>query len=182
MKLIVTGRQMTVTEAIRQDIDRRLARLSKRLNDSAVSAQCALGRERGRFVCDLSVHARGDHMLHGVGKHAVLATAVATAVEKVTQQASKLLDRWKTRRKNGRGGDARVPALEPMPAAVPEPGAQRVIRARTEPVRPMSIDDAVLELSSGDRAFFVFRHDASNAVAVLYRRPDGHFGLIEPEA
>jgi len=180
MKLIVTGRQMTVTEAIRQDIERRLARLSRLLNDSAVSAQCAVGRERGRFVCDLTVHARGDHMLHGVGKHAVLATAVGTAVEKVTQHASKLSDRWKTRRKTG--ADSRVPAAEPVPAPAPEAGSQRVIRARSMPVRPMSIDDAVLELSSGDRPFFVFRHDVSNAVAVLYRRPDGHFGLIEPEA
>lgn len=182
MKLIVTGRQMTVTDAIRQDIERRLARLSRLLNDSAVSAQCVVGRERGRFVCDLTVHARGDHMLHGLGKHAVLATAMGTAIEKVTQQASKLTDRWKTRRKNGRAGEARVPAMEPIPAAAPEAGSQRVIRARSMPVRPMSIDDAVLELSSGDRAFFVFRHSVSNAVAVLYRRPDGHFGLIEPEA
>jgi ribosome hibernation promoting factor len=181
MKLIVTGRQVTVTDAIRQDIERRLARLSRLLNDSAVSAQCAIGRERGRFVCDLTVHARGDHMLHGVGKHAVLTTALGAAVEKVTQQALKLADRWKTRRKNGAG--ARVPAAEPAVAAgAPEPGGIRVIRARTTPVRPMSIDDAVLALSTGDRTFFVFRHDASNAVAVLYRRPDGHFGLIEPEA
>ena len=176
MKLLVTGRHVTVTDAIRQDIDRKIARLARVLNDSAVSAQCVVARERGRFVAELTVHARGDHMLHGVGKHAVLGTAVGTAVDKVAQQAARLADRWKTRRKAGPRRGAPVDGE----AAVAHEA--RIIRSRQAPVRPMSLDDAVLALSAGDRPFFVFRHDASNAVAVLYRRPDGHFGLIEPEA
>jgi putative sigma-54 modulation protein len=179
MKLLVTGRQVTVTDPIRQDIDRRIARLARVLNDSAVSAQCVVARERGRFVAELTVHARGDHMLHGVGKHAVLGTAVGTAVDKVAQQAAKLADRWKTRRKAGRRRDA---VTDGDATVAHEAPGSRVIRSRQAPVRPMSLDDAVLALSAGDRPFFVFRHDASNAVAVLYRRPDGHFGLIEPEA
>ena len=180
MKLFVTGRQVTVTDAIRQEIDKRHARLARVLNDSAVSAQYIVARERGRFVAELTVHARGDHMLHGVGRHTVLGTAVGAAVDKVAQQAAKLADRWKTRRKDGRRREAPVESLAAAPG--PEAPASRVIRARQPPVRPMSLDDAVLALSAGDRPFFVFRHDASNAVAVLYRRPDGHFGLIEPEA
>ena len=183
MKLLVTGRQVTVTDAIRQDIDRRIARLARVLNDSAVSAQCVVARERGRFVAELTVHARGDHMLHAVGKHTVLGTAVGTAVDKVAQQASRLADRWKSRRKAGRRREAPAVGQDGEAAAGPESGPSfRVIRSRQAPVRPMSLDDAVLALTAGDRPFFVFRHDASNAVAVLYRRPDGHFGLIEPEA
>jgi putative sigma-54 modulation protein len=180
MKLLVTGRQVTVTDAIRQDIDRKIARLARVLNDSAVSAQCVVARERGRFVAELTVHARGDHTLHAVAKHAALGTAVGLAVDKVAQQAAKLADRWKTRRKAGRRREA--PVDGEATSAQEGQTTSRVIRSRQAPVRPMSLDDAVLALSAGDRPFFVFRHDASNAVAVLYRRPDGHFGLIEPEA
>ena len=179
MKLLVTGRQITITDTIRQDIDRRLKRFARVLGDSAVSAQCVVARERGQHIVEITLHARGDHMLHGVGRHAILATAVAAAVEKVGAQAVKLADRWKTRRKTGRRVAAGAP-VEPTDGA--ERPAARVIRSRAAPVRPMSLDDAVLALSTGDRSFFVFRHDASNAVAVIYRRPDGHFGLIEPEA
>jgi ribosome hibernation promoting factor len=46
----------------------------------------------------------------------------------------------------------------------------------------MNVEDAVLELSAGGRPFLVFRQAASERIAVLFRRPDGHFGLIEPEA
>ena len=180
MKLLVTGRQITITDAIRQHLDRKLKRLARVLNDGAVSAQVVVARERGQHVVELTLHARGDHMFHGVGRNAVFATAAATAVEKVSAQAAKLADRWKTRRKTGRRLSAVTAPVEPVDGA--ERPASRVIRSRSAPVRPMSLDDAVLALSTGDRPFFVFRHAASNAVAVLYRRPDGHFGLIEPEA
>jgi ribosome hibernation promoting factor len=179
MKLLVTGRQITLTDALRQQLDRKLKRLARVLGDSVVSIQCVVARERGQHVVELTLHARGDHMLHGVGRSSTFAAAVAAAVEKVSAQAAKLADRWKTRRKTSR----RVATAAPIETADgAERPAARVIRSKVAPVRPMSLDDAVLALSSGDRAFFVFRHDASNAVAVLYRRPDGHFGLIEPEA
>jgi putative sigma-54 modulation protein len=196
MTLTVTGRHLTVSETTRADIARRLQRLRRVLNDSAVSSQCILARESQVFVCEMTLHARGDHMLHAVGRHARLPAAVASAVEKVSQQAHKLSDRWKTRR---RGGPARTPAPPaPLPPPVPalaagaatrertQPRRQangpRVIRTRPESIKPMNLDDAVLALQEGDRPFLVFRQAPSETMAILYRRPDGHFGLIEPEA
>ena len=49
-------------------------------------------------------------------------------------------------------------------------------------MKPMSIDEAALEVGDGDDAFLVFRNAATDAVNVLFRRPDGNLGLIEPEA
>ncbi|HEY7475780.1 MAG TPA: ribosome-associated translation inhibitor RaiA [Vicinamibacterales bacterium] len=179
MKLSVTGRHVAVSDAVRDDISRKVRRLDRVLNDSAVSAQCVIARERQLFVCELTVHARGDHMLHGVARHARLPVAVAAAVEKVGQQAHRLTDRWKTRRRNGQ---ARAGALTVEPAAdrtaVSTP---RVVRTRSRAVKPMSLDDALLALSDAQQSFLVFRRAESDAVAILYRRPDGDFGLIEPE-
>jgi putative sigma-54 modulation protein len=45
----------------------------------------------------------------------------------------------------------------------------------------MSLDDALLTLSGGPQSFLVFRNAESDGVAILYRRPDGDYGLIEPE-
>jgi putative sigma-54 modulation protein len=177
MKLTVTGRHVVVTEAARSDIALKLGKLERVLNDGVVSAQCVVGRERGAFVCELTVHARGDHMLRGTGRGARLPNAVAGAVEKVGQQANRLADRWKTRKRAT--APARGVATSPDEAPRPTP---RVIRSREYAVKPMSLEDAVLELSTGARAFLVFRQAASERVAVLFRRPDGHFGLIEPEA
>ncbi len=180
MKLTVTGRHLEIPEAARQQIDRKLNRIERLLADSVVSAQCVLRQQRGMVVCDLTLHARGDHILHGLGRDPQMARAVSLAVDKVEQQAQRLKGRWKTRRRlagNGAGPRA-VPAAERVPAET----APRVIRSRRSAVKPMNLDDAMLALSGGDQSFLVFRDARSDGVTILYRRPDGHFGLIEPEA
>ena len=63
----------------------------------------------------------------------------------------------------------------------PERTGPRVVRTRTRAVKPMSLDDALLTLSGGPQNFLVFRNAESDGVAILYRRPDGDYGLIEPE-
>lgn len=184
MKLSVTGRHLTVAAATRHEIAKKLSRLERFLNDSAVSAQCVVAQERQAFVCEITVHARGDHMLHGVGKDARLSMAITAAAERVTQQAKKLSDRWKTRRKEGRGrAEAALNDTEAAIVLTPAAQAPRVIRSRGAAVKPMTLDDAVLALSSDTaRPFIVFRQASTETIAVLFRRPDGHYGLIEPEA
>jgi putative sigma-54 modulation protein len=178
MKLTVTGRRMAVTEATRQQIDRRVRRLERLLQHRAVSAQCIVSEERQRTMCELTVQVAGGSPLHGLGRDARLMTAVGMAVEKVAQQAAKLTDRQRTRRRSARG----IPA----PAAPEAPKASspraRVIRANSADLKPMSLDDAVLALEGSSQTFLLFRLSTSERMAVLFRRDDGHFGLIEPGA
>jgi putative sigma-54 modulation protein len=184
MKLILTGRHMEIGEADRQQIEKKLARIDRLLRDSAVSAQCVVWQERGRTVCELTVHARQDNMLHAVGRHGQLMRAFTLAADKVLQQAQRLKDRWKTRRRARvvvADGEAGLQSAAGSPAA--GDATPRIIRSRRSAVKPMSLDDAMLALSSGNRQdFLVFRDASSETVSILYRRPDGHFGLIEPEA
>jgi putative sigma-54 modulation protein len=177
MRLVITGRHVTVSDVARQQIERRLRRLDRLLDASAVSAQCVLWQEREAFVCELTIHVRGDHMLHAVHRHGRVTTATAGAVDKVAQQAQRLKDRWKTRRRAGRAASPRPSESGPVPA-----GRPRVIRSARADLKPMSLEDATLTLADGRQTFLVFRDAGSDAVTILYRRPDGHFGLIEPEA
>lgn len=175
MQLTVTGRHLVVSDAVRQQIERKLERIHRLLNDSAVSAQCVIARERNQAVCELTLHARGDHTLVGVGRHARMPGAIAAAVDKVAQQAQKLAGRWKSRRKAGGKRDLEAIAIEP-PSLQPK---LRVIRSRGYAIKSLTVDDAVLALERTDQPFVVFRRASSDAVAVVFRRPDGHFGLID---
>jgi putative sigma-54 modulation protein len=180
MKLTVTGRRMTVTEATRQQIERKIGRLDRLLHNRAVSAQCIISEERQRVTCELTVQIAGARPMHGLARDAKLVRAVSLAVEKVEQQAARLNDRQRTRRRGSRrppaGGG--TPAVEP-PASSPRP---RVIRAAPADIKPMTLDDAVLTLEGSERTFLVFRLSTSERTALLFRRDDGHFGLVEPEA
>jgi len=179
MKLTVTGRHLTVSPTAHQQVERQLRRLERMLGDSALSAQCVIGREGIAYTCELTIHARGDHMLHARAKHARLQVAVSGAAQKAGQQAQKLKGRWKTRRKGGSG-----PKRELAPA--PEPASDapraRIVRSKASAVKPLTLDDAVLALETSRDGVVVFRHAETGAVAIVYRRPDGRVGLVEPEA
>jgi ribosomal subunit interface protein len=99
MKITVTGHQVSVSVAERAQIRKKVSRLHRILNDAAVSAQVVVLRDGPLAACELTLHARGDHMLHAKGRGSRASVAVGLAVDKVSAQAQKLSDRWKTRRK-----------------------------------------------------------------------------------
>ncbi|MEZ5320167.1 MAG: HPF/RaiA family ribosome-associated protein [Vicinamibacterales bacterium] len=181
MQLILTGRHVQVPAATRADITRRLARLERVLGDAVVSAQCVVSREKLDFVCEITVHARGDHRFHAAGRDPRLPAAVAEAVDKARQQARRLAGRWKDRRKAGPArGRGRGAAGATGEVGATPPAGPRVIRRRGYAVKPMTLDDAVLALEAAGEPCLVFRITPGETLAVIYLRPDGRYGLIDP--
>jgi len=181
MKLTVTGRHLTVSPAAHDQVERQLRRLERLLGDSALSAQCILSREGLEHTCELTIHARGDHTLYAKGKHGRLQQAVSGAAQKVGQQAQKLKDKWKSRRKGATAAAGRRSATVTVEPEAAAPKA-RVVRSRANAVKPLTLDDAVLALESSRDGVVVFRQADTGGVAIVYRRPDGRVGLVEPEA
>jgi len=179
MRLAITGRQVEITPGIRQLITKRLAKLERVLNDRAVSAVVTLAKEKYRHVSELVVHAKGDHMLTGVGHGTTWPLSIRAAVDKVERQATTLKSRWTEGKRQRRATSA---AGEAAPVrATASATAPRVVRARSYPVKPMSIEDAALRVEAGPDTFLVFRNMDTDAVSILYRRKDGSLGLIEPD-
>lgn len=176
MRLDITGRHVTITPPLRSLIERRLGRLERLLNDSAISGQVVLTKEKYRHRAEIVIRARGDNTLRGLGEGTTWPLSLRQAAEKIEQQAQKVKGKWLERKRRVPG--SRV--AEPGPAAEPASGP-RVIRATRYPVKPMSIEDAALRVDGSDDAFLVFRNAETDAVSILYRRKDGRLGLIEPD-
>jgi putative sigma-54 modulation protein len=178
MRLDITGRHVDITASLRQLIARRLVKLERLLNDSAISAQVILTKEKYRHRTEIIIHVRGDHLLRGQGEGTVWTVSVREAAAKIEQQAQKLKGKWSARKR--RGGADRTVAAAPAPA--PEQSrAPRVVRATRYAVKPMSVDDAALRLEATAESFVVFRNADTDAVSILYTRTDGNYGLIEPD-
>jgi putative sigma-54 modulation protein len=176
MRLELTGRHVTINPTLRQLVNRRLVKLERLLNDSAISAQVILTREKYRHRTEIIIHARGDHMLRGLGEGAGWPVSVRDAAAKIEQQAQTLKGKWAERKR--RGASVRTVAA-PSP---PDQGrAPRIVRASRYAVKPMSLEDAALRVESSSDAFVVFRNADNDAVSILYRRTDGNYGLIEPD-
>jgi putative sigma-54 modulation protein len=175
MRVDITGRHINITPGLRQLIDKSLVRVERLLNDNAVSTTVVLTKEKYRHKTELVVHAKGDHILSGIGEGNTWPLSVRKAAAKIEQQARKLKSRWtesKRQRKSSRGAPAVLPEAAP---------AQRVVRKTRYAVKPMSIEDAVQRLEAVGEAFVVFRNADTDAVSVLFRRKDGNLGLIEPD-
>ena len=191
MRLELTGRHITITPGIRRLIEQRLAPMLRLLNDSAVSAQVVLTKEKSRVRAEVTLHARGDHFLHGEGAGRDVDAALSAAADKVDRQVRSLKSRWSKGKRQGISA-AKAASAAPRPERGAQPFANRtpasdgrglrIVRARRYEVKPMSVDEAALEVVDGADAFLVFRNAATDTINVLFRRPDGNLGLIEPEA
>ncbi len=182
MRLSLTGRHVEVTPALRQLVTRRLAKIERVLNDSALSAAVVLVLEKRVHSVEITLHARGDNMLTGKGSGSSFVQAIGPAVEKVMQQVAKVKEKWIARKRRIPGGkglvDGRVTALATTGAnATPTVEVRRTRYA----VKPMSIEDAALRIEAVSEPFVVFRHAETERINILYQRPDGRLGLIDPE-
>ena len=181
MRLDITGRHVTITAPLRQLIDKRLAKLLRVLNDSVVSANVILTKQKYRHITEILIHARGNHMMRGEGEGNAWRLSVQKAAEAVEQQAQRLKTRWTDKRR--RKSSIRQAPGGPVAAAPDESVSHgsRIVRTPRYPVKPMSVEDAALRVDAGADTFVVFRNAETDAVSILYRRKDGNLGLIEPD-
>jgi putative sigma-54 modulation protein len=99
MRLLLTGRQVDITPALRRLVEKRLAKLERRFNDALVSVQVVLAKEKNRLVAEVIVHARQDHILTGLGSTGAWGTSLTAAVQKVMQQADRVKGKWQGRKR-----------------------------------------------------------------------------------
>lgn len=189
MRLEFTARNTEITPALRRLVERKLSKLERMLNDAAVSGQAVLTREKYRHRAEITVHARGEKFLHGVGNSESWETAVSDAVEKLSQQALRVKGKWQERKRRGR---ERPPlAIEqPVAAAIaPKPSSARVhvrvprtLKTVRQAVKAMSVSAAARELDAHRDGVIVFRDPETDGISVLYRGAGGDLTLVETEA
>jgi putative sigma-54 modulation protein len=183
MRLALTGRHVDITPALQRLADRKVAKLDRLLNDGIVSAQVVLTLDKHRHVVDIRAHARGDHVMHGIGKTDAWETSFTEAIEKITQQLHRVKGKWQERKRHATPAKTiAAAAVSPEAEQEEEPPRRRILRASRYAVKPMTVDEAAMEVDDGPESFLVFRNANTDTINVLYRRKDGNLGLIEPEA
>ena len=185
MRLELTGRHVDITPALRRLLLTKLSKLERVLNHRALSAQVVLTREKHRHRADITLHARGEKFLHGVGDATNWETSITQAIGKLTQQAQRVKGKWERRKRDGdiKGmPPAEAAATAKAPRRRERARMPRIVRASRQPLKPMSVADAAREIDAGGDGVVVFRDLQTSAVNVLYRRVDGELTLVETEA
>jgi len=191
MRLELTARHTDITPALRRLVARKLAKLERLLKNSVLSAQVVLTEEKHRHRADITLHARGEKFLHGVGDSGAWETSLAEATDKISQQAATVKGKWQEWKRRGRQQTVAAAAAVDLAAegaavAPPRPARSRVrmpriLHASRQRVKPMSITDAARLVESNGVGVVVFRDTETAALSVLYRRTNGELTLVETD-
>jgi putative sigma-54 modulation protein len=179
MKIDYTGRQTEITAEVRRVAEQKLRKVGKLL-PSITRAHLILTADKHRRAAEVSVHSR-QLDLAAVEVSTNPRLAVAGAFEKLIRQ----VDRERRKRRIRKG--ATSPRLTASALAGGREAAEAapgpvVVRSRRSAVKPMTLEEAALEMDGRGGDVLVYRDATTERVAVLFRRRDGNLGLVEPEA
>lgn len=187
MQLSVSGRHIDVGEALRGHVAKSLAATVERHFGSAIEAKVMIARERHLFCADVSVHVARGLMVQSHGE----APDAYAAFDGATERLEKRLQRYKGRL-IGRRKDRAEERTEPMQHYVlaadsgevaedPEHGRPAIVAELAAELATLSVGEAVMRLDLGDLPVMMFRNRAHGRLNVVYRRPDGTIGWIDPQ-
>lgn len=178
MRLQVKGKNVEVTDAMREYAQQKLGKLERLVRDpTRVELELAVERNpsiAANQIAEATIWTKGP-ILRARESSEDMKASIDQLVDKLERQVKRY--REKRRRRGGRG-DGQL--LEAMPA-VPGEEEPMIVKTKQFAVKPMTPEEAVLQLELVGHDFFVFRNADSGEVNVVYRRRDGNFGLIEPQ-
>lgn len=174
MNVHYTARRAVMTPEIQAYCEKRLEGL-QRIIGPLVKAEVILSAQKTSQRAEIRIEARTGALVV-VEESADLPSSLNLAFDNLEKKFKK--EKAKVRERKRRSGRERK-AVVPAPEAA-ETGV-RVVRSPYFSVKPMSVEEALLQFEARDREVLVFRRGGREPWAVLFRRKDGHIGLVEPE-
>ena len=178
MKYQIIGKNISVTDAIRDDIERKLRRMDKYfvINDDVLCRAVVRSYTVGAKV-EITIFTKEMDFRAEV-KNDDLYAAVDLAVDKLEGQMRKL----KTRMDRTKESDSigRALAMEKIIEDAEE-DKEEIVRTKSIRLEPMSIDEAITRMEALGHSFFLYLDEEDDEIAVVYRRIDGGYGVIEAE-
>lgn len=190
VRTTIRGKNLTVSDDDRAYVERKLRRLQRMLDDRS-EAEVELRLEGNRkvddsHIVDVAVNTAGKH-LRGVGTASTFRVAADEVIDKIERRVVDARQRPRDRRRSeaARHPEPVLPleeTAEIVSEEPPEPDEDsRIVKTKRFAIEPMFEEDAITRMEELGHTFFIFVNAESEQVAVLYRRKDGRYGLIEPE-
>ena len=200
MQLTVSGKQVNLSDALHVHVETHLETITAKYFDQALEAHVTFSKARSFFTCDINVHAGRGVTVRGEGEAADAHAAFDDAAEHIAKRLRRYRQRVNdhsrdvsTHEKPQKGRHYILQnedfSPEPPPAAnghapagAPEPeAASATIIAESDTViETLSVRDAVMRMDLAYQPVMMFRNKSNNHLNVIYRRPDGHIGWIDP--
>ena len=170
MNIIITGRHMELTDNLKNYAEEKIKKFKKYLG-SITEAVITLSVEKYRHRAEVLLRVNGGVPIQAESITGEMYSSIDDVMEKLERQVKKYKEKIVSHRKTEEKIPVSSEPVEPKPV---------VIKKRVLDIKPMSPEEAAMQMELLDKSFFVFTNPSSGDVNVLYRMKDGNLGLIEP--
>ena len=175
MKFTFAEKRMDSSEDLRAYATKKISKLDRFFKTEA-EAFVTFSLERGRFRAEITIHNNGIYY-----RASELTSDMYASVDSGVAAIERQIRRNKTRlqKRLREGALEKETAVSYVPVEEEPVDEFRIVRNKRFSIKPMSAEEAILQMNLLDHEFFVFRNmDADNAIAVVYKRRQGDYGLI----
>ena len=174
MAINVRGKNLDITPALKDYVEKRVKKITKYF-DKTGDILVILKVEKGRHQVEVTVPVDGI-LLRGEESTPDMYASIDQVMDKLEKQ----IEKHKTKLiKRFRGSGFRADIASTV--TVPETEEETIVRTKRFAVKPMDAEEAILQMNMLNHDFFMFLNIETEQVNLVYRRKDGHFGLLEPE-
>lgn len=177
MNINVRGKNIEVTPALKEYAERRIGKLEKFLGED-FEAVVALSVTKEEQTVEVTIPFNGM-IIRGEESTADMYSSIDLVIDKLEKQVEKYKGKIMERRVRATGG--KPVSKKPSTKEKAKENGPRVVKTKRFAVKPMDVDEAILQMNLLGHSFFVFFNAENEQVNVLYRRKDGNYGLIEQE-
>lgn len=174
MRITVYGKNIDVTAGIKSMLEKKMSKLDKYFNPD-VEATATMSTQKGKHILEVTIPINGT-ILRAEEATEDMYASIDLAVDKLEGQLRK--HKTKLEKKMKDHASIRIN----FASVVEEPRFEEpsVVKTKRFPIKPMSPDEASLQMDLLGHNFYVFLNSESDEVNVVYKRKDGNYGLIEP--
>ena len=177
MRIIISGKKMDVSDYLRQLVEKKANKLNRYFNDET-DVFVTLSIEKSRHIAEITVPFDGV-VLRTQESSGDMYASIDAALKKLERMIRKHRTKLE-KRLHENAFESAEPLFGEDVDDFGETEA-RIVRVKKFPMKPMSVEEAQMQIELVGHSFFVFMNSATNEVNVLYKRMDGDYGLIEPE-
>ncbi|MCX8129204.1 MAG: ribosome-associated translation inhibitor RaiA [Clostridia bacterium] len=175
MKFIVSGKNIEVTEALKEKVISKMGKLEKFFNPGT-EVHVTMSVQKNRQILEVTIPFNGVVLRAEEANDDMYAS-----IDKVIDVLERQIRKNKTRLEKKLHETAFVIDNFAIKEDIAEEHEFKVVRSKRFAIKPMDVEEAVLQMNLLGHEFFVFSNADTNAVNVVYKRKDGNYGLIEPE-
>jgi putative sigma-54 modulation protein len=178
MRITIKGENVDVTDPLQKYAEKKVERLGKYLPiKEAIVTQSV---QRNWHIVEVTLEGDGI-LLRGEERSDSMYASIDQVVEKLESQIKRFKGKLMARAHPGEPPKEHIPAAEEGEVEETPLETPAVVRNKKFTMKPMSPDEAAMEMELLNHDFFIFQNDETESINVIYKRQDGDYGLIEPE-